>query len=228
MFDLNKAISHWRATMDAQPNIHNSDLDEFEDHVREEIQVLIPVGLTEEEAFLISSRRLGSPEVLSDEFAIADPGRRRSFRLTWMITGALALMVLWFAAEVLANMGTGALIYLTGEAVFSKGMIGLGWVAGALRFSILVLGGLIIWRLLATDRSSDRLISMRGGTVVVLSLLLGTLAPAAKSLSSMFISRVLTRDGFVDVAITNGWIGLIVMVILPVVMLVGLRRLARS
>ena len=67
------------------------DLDELEDHLREEIGVLEAAGLSTEEAYLVACRRLGKPEDLSGEFAIADPERRRSFRLSWMIIGALAL-----------------------------------------------------------------------------------------------------------------------------------------
>ena len=109
MFDLNEAIVQWRGALKAQPNVQSSDLDELEDHLREEISNLSGSGLTEEEIFLVSSRRLGKPEDLNGEFAIADPTTRRNFRLRWMVTGALALIFLWLASDALTNFGAGAL-----------------------------------------------------------------------------------------------------------------------
>ncbi len=228
MFDLDKAISQWRASLSAQPSFRNSDLDELEDHLREEFAALKSSDLTEEEAFLISSRRLGTPEELSGEFAIADPKQRRGFRLSWMITGALALVFLWLAADVLTNFGAGALSRLPGEHVFAPGTFGLGWVAVAIRLGSLALGSLLIWRLLATDRSSRRLKKVTGGTVIAATLLLAFLALATRMGSGVFVSHSLPPANHLDFAITNGWINLLTLLALPVVLIIGLWRLVKS
>lgn len=46
----------------------DSDIDELEDHLREEIASLMQNSLSEEEAFLIAVRRIGNPPSLSNEF----------------------------------------------------------------------------------------------------------------------------------------------------------------
>ena len=202
MFDLNTAIKHWRRAMGDQPNFRDSDLDELEDHLREGLDVLKAGGLSEEEAFLISSRRLGKPEDLSGEFAIADPERRRSFRLSWMITGALALAFLWLAANVLTNFGGLAMSRFPSGNIFTSDPNGLVWMGGLIRFAVLVLGGILVWRILATDRTSRRLKRINGGTVIGISLLLALLALITGARS--------------------------IMLLLPIILLVGLWRLVKS
>lgn len=76
MFDLNKAIAGWRQDLNAQRTMHAADLDELEDHLREEIGGLMAGGLSEEEAFQVARMRLGSPGELGGEFAMADPAGR--------------------------------------------------------------------------------------------------------------------------------------------------------
>ena len=228
MFDLNSAIQNWRSALGAQPNFRDSDLDELEDHLSEEIRVLKAAGLTEEEAFLISFRRLGKPEDLNGEFAIADPRRRRRFRLSWMITGALALIFLWLAVDVLTNIGTGTLLRIPLGGGITHVTTGLGWISGAFRLGLLVLGGSLIWRLLATDRTSRRLSKLGGGTVIAASVLLAFLALATRTGSKIFASSGLPHGGFLDVAVTSAWINLILMLALPVILLVGLWRLIKS
>ena len=227
MFDLNEAINHWRAALGHQPNFRSSDLDELEDHLREEITALEAGGLTPEEAFLIASRRLGKPEDLDGEFAIADPERRRSFRLSWMITGALGLVFLWLAAEIITNFGTGLLSRFPGEGIFTHGRMSLVWLAGTIRLMALALGGLLIWRLLATDRTSRRLAKMKGVTVIALAFLLAFLALAAGLGSAMFISQGITPVGLMQFSIGSAYINLIVLLVLPVMLLVGLWRLVK-
>lgn len=228
MFDLNQAIVQWRAALAAQPNLRNSDADELEDHLREEIAGLTAGGLSEEEAFFVAARRLGTPQDLSGEFAIADPVQRRTFRLSWMIIGALALAFLWLAADIVTNFGTGFLSRLPGEVIVARNATGLGWVAGVIRLTALVLGGVLIWRLLATDRSSRRLQKLSGVTVLGLSMLVAFLALAARTGSAVFVSHGLTPGGLMNLSVMNAWLSTVLMLALPVLLLVGLWRLVRS
>ena len=65
---LDKKISEWRDYYLCSGNISDSDIDELEDHLREEIASLAEKGLSEEEALLIAVRRIGNPPSLSKEF----------------------------------------------------------------------------------------------------------------------------------------------------------------
>lgn len=228
MFDLNTAIKNWRAALAAQPGFSDADLDELEDHLREEIGALEATGLSAEEGFLVACRRLGKPEDLSGEFAIADPERRRSFRLSWMITGALALLFLLLAAEVLTNFGLGTLDRIPGDQFLPLRGMGMGWVSAGMKLAVLVIGGLLIWRLLATDRSAHRLKRLGGGTVVAVALGLAGLALAARIGSRVYFFGGLPGGDITSVAVFMAWIQFLVLLILPVLLLVGLWRLARS
>jgi len=170
MFDLNEAIGAWRRRMGANPDIQEGDLDELEDHLREGVADLRQGGLNEEEAFLVAARRLGDPEVLAGEFATADPGLRRRVRLRWMVVGALAILVLRFFGDVMADFLTG------GMAFMNAGPQLLGWTSGILRLTILLVGGLLFWRLLASDAAAGRIRKLGIWSAGVMSMLLVSLA----------------------------------------------------
>jgi hypothetical protein len=157
MFELNHAVAQWRQRMNAQPDIQDGDVEEMEDHLRETVADLQRAGLTDEEAFLIASRRLGDPEALAGEFAVADPGLRRRLRLRWMVVGALAMLALAFLGDFFANLVTGATTWLSvsGPRPFMVGPW-LGWTGGALRAVVFVVGALLVWRLLTSDAVAGR------------------------------------------------------------------------
>lgn len=226
MFDLNNAINHWRTALSAQPNFQEADLTELEDHLHEEIATLMAGGLNEEEAFIISSRRLGNPEDLSGEFAIADPERRRRFRLSWMITGALAMVFLWVGAGILTNFGAGLFWRMGAGPMFDPNA--MGFASEFFRMVMLLLGGLVLWRLLATDRSSRRLKKMNGKTVIAASLLIALIVLVASLGSKMFLAGGFTQIGFAGFHLARASVTLGVMFLLPLLLLVGLWRLVKS
>ena len=60
MFNLNEKIIKWRSNLAQSETLAVSDLDELENHLREEIEQLTTLKLSDEEAFLVASHRLGS------------------------------------------------------------------------------------------------------------------------------------------------------------------------
>ena len=60
-FNLNDALRRWHAGLRPSPNFGDENLVELEAHVRESVAVWQSKGLTEEEAFLLATRRLGHP-----------------------------------------------------------------------------------------------------------------------------------------------------------------------
>lgn len=97
MFDLETAIRSWRHTFLEREGTRAEQADELEDHLRQEHERLrIPKRgdtalLSEEEAFLIAARRLGSTEALAHEFGRSNPGAVWRRRWIWMLTGYLGL-----------------------------------------------------------------------------------------------------------------------------------------
>ncbi|MGH7566842.1 MAG: permease prefix domain 1-containing protein, partial [Gemmatimonadota bacterium] len=66
---LEEQIGEWRSFLRRRQAIHPVDVEELEDHLREQVSALLRANLTEDEAFLIAVKRLGDLDSLSREFA---------------------------------------------------------------------------------------------------------------------------------------------------------------
>jgi hypothetical protein len=66
---LEEQIAHWREYLRRRRAIHATDVEELEDHLRDQVAVLTGTGLTGDEAFLVAVKRMGSLDALSREFA---------------------------------------------------------------------------------------------------------------------------------------------------------------
>ena len=75
MFNLDQAISEWRARMLAAGVKALDVLDELESHLREDIEEQMQSGATAELAFEIAVRRIGNPGALFSEFAKVGGGK---------------------------------------------------------------------------------------------------------------------------------------------------------
>ncbi len=66
---LEEQIDRWRSYLRRRQAIHSVDVAELEDHLREQVAVLVDAGLAANEAFLIAVKRMGDLDSLSREFA---------------------------------------------------------------------------------------------------------------------------------------------------------------
>jgi hypothetical protein len=69
MFDLETQIRKWRRHVQSAGSLGSQDVDELESHLRDSIDELTGRGVTMEEAFIVSIRRMGDAEELNHEFA---------------------------------------------------------------------------------------------------------------------------------------------------------------
>lgn len=69
MFDLELNIRSWSDHLRARGNFKETDIIELENHLRDEMEDLIKTGLAEDEAFLISVKRLGNVSLISQEYS---------------------------------------------------------------------------------------------------------------------------------------------------------------
>ena len=69
MESVESQIAEWRAYVANAPGVNGQDVDELEDHLRQQITELNAAGLTADEGFLIAVKRLGDVNSLSREFA---------------------------------------------------------------------------------------------------------------------------------------------------------------
>ena len=86
-FDLNAEIQAWRNRLSSSPELRAENLDELESHLRDSVAALRQKGLTEAEAFLIATQRIGSPTALQPEFAKVNAREVWLDRLLWMVLG---------------------------------------------------------------------------------------------------------------------------------------------
>src|SRR5215211_5672306 len=111
---LEEQIDRWRSYLSHRQAIHSVDVAELEDHLREQVAVLVDAGLATDEAFLVAVKRMGDLDALSREFALehserlwkqlvvgpADSGDARA----WIRTDAIVAFCLAAAAAVLVKV----------------------------------------------------------------------------------------------------------------------------
>ena len=114
-FDLNTAIQRWREHLSQSPQFRPENVEELETHLRDSVASLQGKALSEEEAFLVATRRLGGVPVLEPEFAKVNGQAVWMNRLLWMLVGAQ----LWPLVRLCA--GTVA------DTTVIGGLLGLGW-----------------------------------------------------------------------------------------------------
>ena len=66
---LEEQIDRWRSYLRRRQAIHSVDVAELEDHLREQVAVLVGAGLATDEAFLVAVKRIGDLDAVSREFA---------------------------------------------------------------------------------------------------------------------------------------------------------------
>src|SRR5919112_2437853 len=66
---LEEQIDQWRGYLRRRQAIQSVDVAELEDHLREQVAVLVDAGLDTDEAFLVAVKRMGDLDTLSREFA---------------------------------------------------------------------------------------------------------------------------------------------------------------
>jgi hypothetical protein len=66
---LEEQIGQWRDYLQRHRAIRSVDVNELEDHLRDQVADLERVGLSEDEAFLVAVKRMGSLDEVSREFA---------------------------------------------------------------------------------------------------------------------------------------------------------------
>ncbi|MEX0773982.1 MAG: permease prefix domain 1-containing protein [Balneolales bacterium] len=66
---LEQQIKQWRVYLHRHQSIYQTDAEELESHLRDQVEALIDSGLADDEAFLVAVKRMGNVDSLSREFA---------------------------------------------------------------------------------------------------------------------------------------------------------------
>lgn len=124
MFELNKSVNDWRRRLLTTGYCSRLELEELEEHLRQEVKTLESMSLSTEEAFIIASRRLGEPEEISREFGKVDLGSFWRSRLLWIVTGVL-LYTLGSSLCVAMYQASSTLSALAGLTGYGAGISGI-------------------------------------------------------------------------------------------------------
>jgi hypothetical protein len=154
-FNLNGAVENWRNRLSQSPQFRAENLNELEGHLRDSVTALQTKGLSDEEAFLIASRRLGSSTALGCEFAKVNAREVWLGRLLWMVIGIQAWAVFGHLSGVFSRwIVLGGLMSLGYEfkgdphSIFGVSLLPAILILAA--YGLVLLGGIWICRWLVS------------------------------------------------------------------------------
>jgi hypothetical protein len=84
-FDLNLAIRRWREDLAHSSAFRNENLNELESHLRDSVDRLRTRELSDEEVFLIATRRVGNTQRLEQEFGKVNSAGVWFDRFLWVL-----------------------------------------------------------------------------------------------------------------------------------------------
>jgi len=144
MSDVEQRIANWRTDLTESQALSPSDMDEMENHLREEVTNLQTTGLSPTEAFLVAQYRLGETDALAIEFRKINTEWNSLKRLTWMALGAFIYLVSSYVVAGIWHVGIAAATHYraTGVTMLALSIItkiiliaaalGLFWIIGRL------------------------------------------------------------------------------------------------
>jgi len=94
MFDLSASTAGWLDDLRRSGAFEETDLEELESHLKDEIEQLMDKGLSEKEAFWVATSRVGNREELPREYAKVNSRPVWRHRFLWMAFGVLAYLLL--------------------------------------------------------------------------------------------------------------------------------------
>jgi hypothetical protein len=144
-FDLDRSIRAWREHLAQSPALQRENLDELESHIRDSIATLQTRGLSESEAFLIASGRIGVGRQLEDEFEKVNRNGIWLERLLWMLIGVQS----WSLVTGIAGFVTQNLLLLGWKNPgHDRGMAFSISVVSAVRLLLLIATAYSCWWLI--------------------------------------------------------------------------------
>jgi hypothetical protein len=121
-FDLNREIRRWREGLAEAPGLRDEDFDEMECHLQDSVRELQTRGLSEEEAFAIAMRRVGSAASLTAEFGKLNSSAIWIDRMLWMLIG-------WVSVSIVQSMMVSVAVAMTVPRRFPPFVDAILWVS---------------------------------------------------------------------------------------------------
>ena len=215
MSDIEKRIARWRNELARSEAFARADIDELEIHLRDEMEHLCRSGLSEEEALLIASRRLGDTAALADEFGKVNEGRRLVDRLSWMAVGVLLYVIAGYVATGVSQGGILA-ARLFGLEGYELGAFGIALKVAVIAASVIL--AWIVYRRWSRHPDAE-LPPLSTSRLVLLFAALALLDLALIGSQVLFRAATARSLGAVEyghVAIVSGYAGLAWSILAPI------------
>lgn len=204
MYNVDSQIEQWCNSLTGSELLHDSDVSELENHLREEMGHLEKSGLSAAEAFFVARRRLGDTAALAEEFAKVNPHRQLTSRLSWMATGVLAYLFLFKLSECVA--------YASTQIAYAIGLRHLPLTLVTCVVQVLAFAGIgaFVWRRRVPDSSSQA--TPCRAPVAIRAALPGLFAACwvvaiwwIKSLYHVYLMRTMPRETFRSFMEAQSW-----------------------
>ena len=219
MFNLNDQISKWRSSLAASQTLETSDMDELESHLREEIDSLTALKLSQKEAFYVARHRLGDAGSLIEEFAKINGSVLWSKRLFWAGAGLLCYEVANHVGLAASHVGI-LLASLVGIRGYGLNVVGV--VAHGTFFGAVILGLYQMGR--TRDMQGEwfcRVASSVWGKLALFGSVLSivTMTLAARIFAQAAVARLLGARQLGQLALLGAYEQLVWIVIVPLILL---------
>ncbi|MBN2590495.1 MAG: hypothetical protein JXA96_11590 [Sedimentisphaerales bacterium] len=227
MFDLNEQIKKWRGNLNTSQSLESKDIDELESHLREEIEELTLSDLSEQEAFLVATHRLGQVDFLSEEFAKVNAGVIWRKRFFW--SGIVVL--LWIIMNYIVN-SLSQLFMAIATLIGARGYT-LNIIDNFSKVILFVLAILVLFSIAKQknlNNSFRRLMNNFWSKVILFFavFIIVIVTYALGKISSVINARLLGAEEFGQVAMLNSFASLVWRVLMPIILLVGIIMLRPS
>jgi hypothetical protein len=227
MFDLNEKISMWRSNLARSETLAGSDIDELESHLHEEIEQLTALKLSDEEAFLVATHRLGTTDSLATEYEKINSSLKFKRRLSLMIAGILAYLLATYFAFSASKVWVW-LAAIGGLRGFKLGFI--GFISQILTLVATIFFGYFICKLILHSSGFRKQINKLTTRLILLLSLLVILIIISVSgiLFPVIVVRNIGPQEYAQVAHSLTYSQLLWSVLFPFLLVILLIKLRRS
>ncbi len=200
-FDLNKAISNWRATLAGSPAMGAGDLDELETHLRDSIITLEGRGLAAHEAFWVARSRMGEASALKAEYQKIHIEQVWQNRLLWMLAGSVVFGLIF---NLTGNLARAA---MTGVYVLTESSSLLGALNFALALAGLITAAFLFWKSGCNEKGwvwrAGRFVRAKPKTAVLLGVLFPLFTQALSVGVNVLSTKVMSPSVYRDMMVWN-------------------------
>lgn len=135
-FDLTQATQTWLSQLEQRGTFTKDDLRELQSHLLDGIDALQTTGLSQQEAFLVATHRVGPVDVLAEEFGKLGRPAQPQRESVLLLVGVISFMLIKNIVALVSDFGAVGLARCLGDSLLTSLL--------DMSLSLLLLGGLSV------------------------------------------------------------------------------------